>query len=159
MLDANAYEHEGQRAWLEADLAAARAAGARALFAVTHDGPYARALHGGNRYAAEHYVPVLARYGVTLLFSGHDHYYQRGRAGGIDYIVSGGGGAPLYRPRCGVRGKRRCKVDDGMLHAAVEHHYVMVTVSGRQVTACPKRLDGSPIEPCAVLTARSTGGW
>ena len=149
MLDSNSYEHVDQLRWLEADLAAARAAGARAIFAVTHDGPYSRGLHGGNRYAAEHYAPILSANGVTLLFSGHDHYYQRGRAHGLDYIVSGGGGAPLYKPRCGVAGRPRCKVADGMRHVAAEYHYVMVTVSQRRVTACAKRADGSPLEKCA----------
>ncbi len=154
MLDSNSYDYPGQLEWLEADLAGARAAGAGAIFAVTHDGPYGRALHGGNRYAAQHYVPVLARYGVTLLFSGHEHYYQRGRAGGLNYIVTGGGGAPLYRARCGVPGKRRCKVADGMRYQASEHHYVMVTVSRKQVVACAKRPDGSPLDKCATYRLR-----
>lgn len=148
MLDSNAYEHAEQLAWLERDLREARARGVRAIFAAVHDGPYARGLHRGNRYAAEHYAPLLARHGVTLLFSGHDHLYQRGRAGGLDYMVSGGGGAPLYSVRCGVPGRPRCQVDDGMLHVASEHHYIVVTVYREHVEACPRRADGTPLEPC-----------
>ncbi len=148
VLDSNAYTHAEQLGWLERDLAGARAGGARAIFAVTHDGPFSRGLHRGNRYAAERYVPLLASYGVTLLFSGHDHLYQRGRADGLAYIVSGGGGAPLYSVRCGVSGRPRCRARDGMKHVVSEHHYVLVTVYGRHVEACPKRPDGTALEAC-----------
>jgi 3',5'-cyclic AMP phosphodiesterase CpdA len=148
MLDSNAYSDSAQRAWLEADLAAARKRGARAIFAVTHDGPYSRGTHGGNKTAVRDYVPILTRHQVTLLFSGHDHIYQRGRMDELDYIVSGGGGAPLYRLTCGVAGRPACKTDDGMLHAAKEHHYVMVTVYPTHVETCARFLDRTPLEPC-----------
>ena len=148
MLDSNAYEHDEQLAWLERDLAAARQRGVRAIFASAHDGPYSRGPHGGSAYAAEHYAPVLARHGVVLMFTGHDHLYQRGEVDGLAYMVSGGGGAPLYRVRCGVRGRRACARADGMAHVTSEHHYIIVTVYPGQVQACPKRADGSPLEPC-----------
>ncbi|HUQ06848.1 MAG TPA: metallophosphoesterase [Kofleriaceae bacterium] len=148
MLDSNSYEDAAQRRWLDEDLAAARKAKARAIFAVTHDGPFARGLHGGNSIAAKEYVPIMVRHGVTLVISGHDHIYQRGRQGDLDYVVSGGGGAPLYRISCGVKGRRACKTDDGMLHVAREHHYLMVSVYPSHVELCPKLVDGTPLEPC-----------
>ncbi len=148
MLDSNAYSDSAQRAWLEADLAAARKRGVRAIFGVTHDGPYSRGTHGGNKTAVRDYVPILTRHEVTLLFSGHDHIYQRGRMDDLDYIVTGGGGAPLYRLTCGVPGRPACKTDDGMLHAAKEHHYVMVTVYPTHVETCARFLDRTPLEPC-----------
>ena len=148
MLDSNAYDEPRQLEWLAADLAAAKARGARALLAFTHDGPFSRGTHGGNALAAERYVPVLVEHGVSLIVSGHDHLYQRGEMAGLAYIVSGGGGAPLYAVRCGVAGKRRCKVDDGMLAVAREHHYVMLSVYPDFLEACPKRADGSALEAC-----------
>lgn len=148
MLDSNNYRNSSQRSWLEKDLRAAKAAGARAIFAAVHAGPYSRGLHRGHRYAAETYAPVLAAHKVTLLFSGHDHLYQRGKVKGLNYMVSGGGGAPLYSVRCGVRGKKRCKANDGMQHVAKENHYILVTVYPRHVEACPKRVDRSPLEAC-----------
>ena len=148
MLDSNSYKHEEQLAWLKSDLKAARAAGAQAIFAAVHDGPYSRGIHRGNRYAAEHYAPVLADSGVTMLFSGHDHLYQRGKVARLDYIVSGGGGAPLYPVRCGVAGKKKCPVDDGMQHVVSEFHYVLVTVYDKSVNVCPKRPDRTALEKC-----------
>jgi acid phosphatase type 7 len=148
MLDSNSYEHESQLAWLDADLTAARKAGARAIFAATHDGPYSRGNHGGNPVARERYAPVLAKHGALLLFAGHDHIYQRGTAGGLSYIVSGGGGASLYSIRCGTRGRPRCSEDDGVAHAASEHHYIAITVQRDYAMVCPRRPDRTPLEKC-----------
>lgn len=148
MLDSNHYGNDAQLQWLNADLAQARKAGTRAIFAATHDGPYSRGLHRGNRAAVEHYVPLLRKYDVSLLFAGHDHLYQRGSIDGLNYMVSGGGGAPLYSVRCGVKGRKRCKTRDGMRFIAKEHHYVLVSVFPNYVSACTKRLDRSPLEPC-----------
>ncbi|MCG8425263.1 MAG: metallophosphoesterase [Proteobacteria bacterium] len=155
MLDSNAYQYHEQLVWLEQDLRAARERGVRAIFAAVHHGPYSRGLHRGHQYAAETYAPVLARYGTTLTFSGHDHLYQRGEVDGFAYIVSGGGGAPLYSVRCGVGRKRRCKIDDGMQYVASEHHYVMITVYPGHMQVCPKRVDGAPLEEC--ITYRLSG--
>ena len=148
VLDSNAYEQRDQLAWLDADLGAARARGARALLVVTHDGPFARGIHGGNPIAARDYVPVLVRHRVALLLSGHDHLYQRGRAGGLDYVVTGGGGAALYPVTCGVAGRKACAADDGMIHIAREYHYLMLTVYPDWLEMCPRRADGTLVEGC-----------
>lgn len=148
MLDSNHYRNNSQRDWLQKDLAQAKKNGVRAIFAAVHAGPYSRGLHRGNIHAAEHYAPLLSKYGVSLLFSGHDHLYQRGKVKGLAYMVSGGGGAPLYSVRCGIKGKKRCKEDDGMQHVAKEYHYIVVSVFPQFVRACPKRVDGSPLEAC-----------
>jgi len=39
---------------------------------------------------------IFKELGIKLVFSSHDHNYQKFRKGGIVYIVSGGGGAALY---------------------------------------------------------------
>ncbi|RKX98970.1 MAG: hypothetical protein DRP54_07865 [Spirochaetes bacterium] len=41
-------------------------------------------------------VPLFEQYDVDIVFSGHDHNYQRYYYNSIYYIISGGGGAPLY---------------------------------------------------------------
>lgn len=150
-LDSNAYERSEQERWLEQDLAAARQRGVRAILAVTHDGPFSRGIHRGNKLARERYLPILAKHKVALLLSGHDHQYQRGRAGGLDYVVSGGGGAPLYAITCGVPGKRRCATDDGMRMVSKEFHYVMLTLTARTLELCARRMDRTPLEPCQRL--------
>jgi hypothetical protein len=146
-LDSNAYDRVEQEAWLDADLAAARARRVRAILVLTHDGPFARGYHGGNAVARARYVPILAKHRVDLLLAGHDHLYQRGEFGGVRYVVTGGGGASLYGIRCGVPGRPRCTLDDGMRAIAREHHYAVLTVA-RDLELCVRRADGTLIEKC-----------
>lgn len=40
-------------------------------------------------------LPVFEKYKVCAVFSGHNHNYQRFKYGGIDFIVTGGGGSQL----------------------------------------------------------------
>jgi hypothetical protein len=146
MLDSNAYRDPRQRTWLEADLSAASAA--RAIVVVTHHGPYSRGTHGGHADAVRDYVPILVRHRVTLIVSGHDHIYQRGEQDGLAYLVTGGGGAPLYRARCGVPGRPRCTEPDGLEHYARAHHYAVFTIYPTHAELCSKDVDGAPLEPC-----------
>jgi hypothetical protein len=148
VLDSNSYEHQAQLDWLRADLAAARAAGARAIFAAVHHGPFSRGPHGGSRIARDSYLPLLVEHRIALLFAGHDHIYQRGEKDGLPYFVSGGGGAPLYPIKCGSRGRPRCREPDGASHAASEHHYLVVTVHQSHIEVCPRRPDRTPLEKC-----------
>jgi hypothetical protein len=50
-------------------------------------------------------MPLFRRYGVAMLFAGHDHLFDHwveryqdadGTSHRIDQVVTGGGGAPLY---------------------------------------------------------------
>lgn len=49
---------------------------------------------GGNLGGSA--LPLFKKYGVDIVFSGHDHAYERSYVDGIYHIVTGGGGAPLY---------------------------------------------------------------
>jgi hypothetical protein len=146
-LDSNAYRSPRQLTWLDRDLAEARKRGARALFVWAHEPPYAQGLHGENSVAIHDYVPVMEKHHVSMFFGGHDHHYERGRVGAFDYVISGGGGAELRNLRCGVPGKKPC--GKGVLAIANEHHYVAVEVLPTFFRVCPKRPDGTPLEPCA----------
>ncbi len=147
-VDSMAYGDPEQRLWLERDLAAARQRGARAIFVYDHDGPWSSQMHGDNRDAVATYAPLYERYRATV-FSGHDHDYERGRVGNVDYFVSGGGGAELRIPRCGIAGRPRCSAR--VRGFANEHHYLVVEVLADRVKVCPKRPDGTPLEPCSLL--------
>jgi predicted MPP superfamily phosphohydrolase len=41
-------------------------------------------------------LPLFEQYGVDIVFNGHNHDYERSLYHNIYYIVTGGGGAPLY---------------------------------------------------------------
>jgi hypothetical protein len=148
-IDSNQLHRREQLHWLTADLQAAEARRVRATLAWMHDGPYSMGYHGGNSTAARDLVPILERYHVSLLVSGHDHNYERGRHGTLNYVVTGGGGAELRPLRCGIPGKRRCK--NMPLAFFNEHHYVRLEVLPGALQLCPRRLDGSPLEECMTL--------
>jgi hypothetical protein len=58
---------------------------------------------------------------VDIVFNGHDHNYQRSLVRGVTYVVTGGGGAPIYEIR---------RVDDDLLAYANAHHVVHFTLAG-----------------------------
>ncbi len=145
-LDSNQYRNAAQLGWLERDLQAARKRGARAIIAYAHEGAFSSGMHGDSEIAKAVYAPLLERYGVALFVGGHDHHYERGRVGKLEYIVSGGGGAELRTQRCGLPGKKACPPRVGVF--INEHHYVVVDVLPGLLRLCPKRPDGSPLEPC-----------
>ena len=70
--------------------------------------------------------------------SGHDHNYQHYLKNGVHYIVSGGGGAPLYdvnRPPAGVTQKV----------ASIEN-FVVVKVEGKTAHVQAIDINGASIE-------------
>jgi len=85
-----------QHRWLIGDLEGTSGSGGT-IIAVFHHPPYNI---GSHRRSGEKLrrilVPLFRTYGVGAVFSGHDHNYQRFEVGGIPYVVTGGGGAPLY---------------------------------------------------------------
>ena len=67
------------------------------ILGVLHHGPYCAASgHGSNLTVRAHLVPLFEQYGVDIVFSGHDHVYERSTVDGVKYVVTGGGGAPLH---------------------------------------------------------------
>ncbi|MEZ4369126.1 MAG: metallophosphoesterase [Kofleriaceae bacterium] len=135
-----------QTAWLERELVAARQDPAiDHIFVVMHHPPYSVSLHGGQRDLRERWTPLFERYGVAAVFSGHDHVYSRAVVGGVQYVVSGGGGAPLYprSPRASAIDKEAVQTFERV------NHYVRVRVHGPQIELAAIRIDGTVIEALA----------
>jgi len=95
------WEGSYQREWLERDLAKAAA---RFIVVLMHRPVYGTGRHAvdDTKILAPILAPLFKRYGVGAVFSGHDHVYERSEVAGIAYIVTGGGGAPLYTKRSGT---------------------------------------------------------
>lgn len=138
---ANAYDDWSgpARDWLDRELSRARREGPDDwLFVVMHWGPRSSGPHGDNPYLAGAGVnTLLRRHRVDLVLAGHDHLYERGEHDRVRYMVSGGGGAPLYHRR---------SEREGVLKYASEHHVVRVEVDRAKVTFTALRLDGSTLE-------------
>jgi hypothetical protein len=83
-----------QTAWLRNALASSTA---RWKIAVFHHPAWTCGGYRSNAAVVRNWVPLLERYGVNLVLSGHDHNYQRfGARNGVRYVVHGGGGQALY---------------------------------------------------------------
>jgi hypothetical protein len=72
-----------------------------------HHSAYSTGPHGSDSRVQSKLSPIFEAYGVDVVFSGHDHIYQRSQPlrgeqvttveqGGIVYIVSGAGSAASY---------------------------------------------------------------
>jgi acid phosphatase type 7 len=130
-----------ERAWLERALARADSEpGLVWRFAVLHHGPWSAGPHGPNEALDAAGIPaLLAAHKIDLVFSGHDHMYERGDSGVLKYIVSGGGGAPLYQPLHPTAMSRKLEST---------RHFVAVTVHDDALQLVTERPDGSLVERC-----------
>ena len=81
-----------QYAWLEADLAATTQDW---VFVFFHHPPFSEGAHNSSLDIRANLTPLLERYRVDVVFTGHDHDYQRNHMNGVSYIGTGGGGALL----------------------------------------------------------------
>lgn len=135
--------------WLRDELERSRAeAGVAHRIAVLHHGPYSSGPHGPNpRLVAADVVDLLVRGGVDLLLAGHDHVYERGEGRGLKYVISGGGGAPLYA--------RKTNASETAAFESV-HHFVDIAVDGERIDIEARRASGSVIERCGFGRG---GGW
>ena len=82
-----------QYQWLVGELKKARG---KTIVAMLHEAPFSVGPHGSNFDVQKEFHPLFVKYHVALVFAGHDHLYYRTIRDGVTYIVTGGGGAPLY---------------------------------------------------------------
>lgn len=85
-----------QAAWLDMKLNIPAARNATWRVAVIHAPPFSSGPHGGDPNVLAKWAPLFEKYGVDLVFCGHDHIYERSVKDGVTYIITGGGGAPKY---------------------------------------------------------------
>jgi predicted phosphodiesterase len=105
-------------------------------FVFLHHGPYDSGPHGSEYTVRSDLTPLFQTYGVDIVFSGHDHTYERSTVDGIKYVVTGGGGAPLYN----ADGDWWTEVTEAVLH------YVLMEINGPLATFTARRLDGSILD-------------
>ena len=143
------YSSGPSRAWLEKALTDAdNEAGLVWRIVVVHHGARSSGPHGDNDHLREGKIPeLLLAHKVDLVIAGHDHIYERGTADGLPYLVSGGGGAPLYRVR---------KAQATSRHYESVHHFIDASASAVAIQFVAIRPDGSTIERCAL---RKNAGW
>ena len=144
-LDSNRPETEyaEQQEWLRKDLAAHQGARWRIVF--FHHTIYTCVDKPGRRLEsaerAKRLEPILIAGRVQLVINGHDHDYQRHVANGITYLVTGGGGAPLYSVTADTPFVKKAKM---------AHHHCEITVDADSLSIRAVEPDGTVIEQFAV---------
>jgi hypothetical protein len=139
-------EYEAQQEWLRKDLLAHQDALWRIVF--FHHTIYTcvdkpdRRLESSER--ARRLEPILSEGHVQLVINGHDHDYQRHVAKGITYIVTGGGGAPLYSVTPDTPFVKKAKM---------AHHHCELSVSGGRLSIRAVEPDGGIIEEFTLHTS------
>jgi hypothetical protein len=137
-----------QVSWLEADLAASTAPWKVVYF---HRSPFsAGGEHGSDLTVRSTFAPIFERYGVQLVISAHEHVYERskpwrtGTSGGfVTYIVSGGGGGPLY-----TAGTAAWTAASGSFHHYLKATAGACTLTVDAVTATGSKADTVTLNRC-----------
>ncbi|MGB6370881.1 MAG: metallophosphoesterase [Atribacterota bacterium] len=82
--------------WLEDDLQNINE-NIKFVIAIFHHPPFSTGPHAEDEKGLRQtIIPLFEQYGIDIVFNGHDHDYERSFYNDIYYIVTGGGGAPLY---------------------------------------------------------------
>jgi len=132
-----------QRAWLEQQLSTAAGRWIFVSFHVAVHTSFAEDPSEVNLRNA--LAPLFEQYKVTAVFNGHIHSYERVLAGGINYIVSAGGGAPLYSLNVKEAGQQA---------AALAYNYMLFDVSGDTVSGRALSVDGKLIDSFEIKATR-----
>lgn len=83
--------------WLENDLKNIDRDKIKFVAAIFHHPPFSTGISAEDeKHLRKSIIPLFEKYYVDIVFNGHDHCYERCFYNGIYYIVTGGGGAPLY---------------------------------------------------------------
>ena len=123
-----------QYAWLEETLAANMQPW---LFVYFHIPPYSSVQDILENEARQTLTPLFERYGVDIVFNGHKHNYERNEVNGITYIVTGGGGAPLYPLE---------EQEPTQAAFALAHHFVLLEINGHHLEATAISVNGVELD-------------
>jgi predicted MPP superfamily phosphohydrolase len=136
-LDSNVMDQK-QLAWLEKELASS---GSDWKICFFHHPPYSSgAQHGSNVNLREQLEPLFVKHGVSVVFTGHEHFYERTKPQkGITYFIAGSSAklrrGDIRRSELTAKG-----FDDGYTFMLVEIvddelHFQTISQTGRVVDA------------------------
>jgi len=122
-LDSN-YMDKEQLDWLEKELAAS---GSDWKIPFFHHPLYSSgSTHGSDMALRDQLEPLFLKYSVDVVFSGHDHFYERIKPQkGIQYFVSGGAG----------KVRRGDLQDEGLMAKGFDagYHFMLIEIDGDQM--------------------------
>jgi tartrate-resistant acid phosphatase type 5 len=135
------FEYPKHWEWIEQTFAdssfdAARGAGVRWRIPFCHHPPFCAGPQHGNTDHMEKLLPLFARGGVRVVFSGHEHNFQHSHHAGVDYFVTGAGSKVRKgAPRDFERAHTVSWSDNA--------HFLLVTIAGDEMRVQPI---GEPVD-------------
>lgn len=104
------------------------------IFVSLHRPPYSSGGHGSQLDVRAAWCRLFEQYNVDIVFTGHDHHYERTiPINGVVYFVTGGGGAPL-RP-VGSNTWTAC--------AESAYHFCLIDITDRKLFLHAIKPDGT----------------
>ena len=131
-IDTTKYD-TNQLRWLEEDLSKNKLPW---VIAYGHHPMYTNSLRGAQMPVRKAFAKIFTDHKVDLVLTGHEHQYERFRIGGVNYIVSGGGGGQLTKFYGHVKSLKQATV----------HHYLAFEVSRTKLSMKAIAINGRPIE-------------
>ncbi|MDD3363563.1 MAG: metallophosphoesterase [Syntrophomonas sp.] len=119
-----------------------------------HQPPYSTNRgHHSNLKVRAVLCPIFEKYGVNIVFSGHNHCYERTQPiyqnrvnlkSGVTYIATGGGGAALHPP---VARNNLSAAEKKWISVRLKiHHYLSVRITGKKLIVTAKNSNGKIID-------------
>ena len=123
-----------QYKWLEKDLQKNSRRNSIKKIVFFHHPVFSAGKHGDTLSVQKYLLPLFEKYNVDLVLSGHEHAYERSfslNLSGINkhkvlYIVTGGGGAPLYDQQ---------NENPSIEKYVKDYHFVNFTATKRKIKA------------------------
>jgi predicted phosphodiesterase len=134
MLDSNKVADGAQTEWLQRELAASQA---QVKVAVYHHPGLTAGLHENSLAVQQRWMPLFEQHGVDLVLNGHNHGYEHSIQNGVDYVVTGGGGATIYP----------CVNDQPWLITCIAvNHFLIVEMEGEKISVTALGTEGQTID-------------
>jgi len=92
-------------------------------------------------------MPLFEMYGVDLVLNGHDHLYERSQVNGVYYVITGGGGAPLYKINTSENSHQQV--------AVASHHYSALDVTPTRIALTAIGVDGDILDWFVIPVSQS----
>lgn len=140
ILDSNLPMQPGteQYAWFEHELSNSAS---MPCILILHHPVFSSGYHGDSLKLSLWLPALLQKHRVLAVFSGHEHAYERSVVSDIQYVITGGGGAPL-------RDKER-QNPHSIIYVKT-HHYIIADRTGDMLQLTVYTLDGSILEAFSI---------
>ena len=149
VLDSNSLPDAERLAWIEDQLK--QAAGARYLFVAFHHPVFSFSKHVPNSKWRELMHPIFLEHNVSVVFNGHNHCYEHFVVDDLHYIVTGGGGAPLYDADAHiVTGQEALRVA-----SRTSHHFLLGSFTSTEASFVVHDIDSNTVIESFTIPSRT----